>query len=67
MRHVLLAAGITPCSDGNCIFRLLREAGGMHSNGGCRHLKDDRTELVRTLRRVGMALCTLAEHHGEAE
>ena len=41
------------CSDGNCIFGAPK---GMHTNGGCRHTKMTRRELVQELRDIVAAL-----------
>lgn len=40
---------VTPCSDGHCI---LGHPGGMHTNGGCRHLKYHRDEHCRVIRNL---------------
>lgn len=55
LRAALRKYGVEPCSDGHCVFRFLREPGGMHTNGGCRHLKEDRHEMSRTMLALGMA------------
>lgn len=40
---------LSPCSDGNCIFGRPK---GMHTNGGCMHLKLSLPETQRLLRLV---------------
>jgi hypothetical protein len=35
------------CTDGGCVFG---HPGGMHTNGGCQHLKSDRVTTVLRLR-----------------
>jgi hypothetical protein len=56
LRDAFAVAGIEPCSDGHCMFRFMREPGGMHTNGGCQHTKLDAWEEHRLLQRIGMAL-----------
>ena len=40
---------LLPCSDGGCVFG---HPGGMHTNGGCQHLKGDRLTTVLRLRHL---------------
>ncbi len=45
------------CSDGNCVFG---HPGGMHTNGGCRCLKQDAIQLRRSLRQMSKVAHKLA-------
>ena len=37
------------CSDGGCVFG---HPGGMHTNGGCQHIKSDRVTTILRLRHL---------------
>lgn len=54
----LSTVGITPCSDGGCIFV---HPGGQHTNGGCGHLKGDLTMTKIALQRAAIVLRQYAE------
>lgn len=45
-----------PCSDGGCVFG---HPGGMHTNGGCQHLKIDHKYENR---RIIQMLAAVARH-----
>jgi hypothetical protein len=40
---------LTPCSDAACIMDPVRPRKGMHTNGGCQHLKDTSPGLLRAM------------------
>lgn len=47
------------CSDGGCVFG---HPGGMHTNGGCQHLKTrDPSELRRTVQMLSRVALHLAQ------
>lgn len=50
------------CTDGGCVFGTL---GGMHTNGGCQCLREDKVMMRRQLLALSQVAKTLAAVLGE--
>lgn len=62
-----MTAYTEPCSDGNCILRDKSQPRGMHTNGGCQHLKERGPEATKQLMALGAEVVALRREMGERE
>lgn len=57
---------ITDCGDGSCVLRDRSKPSGMHTNGGCQHLKRSGPEANAQLRALGAEIVRLRGGLAEA-